>query len=59
MPFLWQDYFRVTTETINPQLPMSAMLEHFPSTQLALFRQYHIGGRSSCGFSLDSSNRLV
>ena len=30
---------------------MSAGLEHFPGAQRALFRRYHIGGCSSCGFS--------
>ena len=29
---------------------MSAVLEHFPGAQRALFRRYHIGGCSSCGF---------
>lgn len=50
MPFLWQDCFRVITNVVNPQSPMSAMLEHFPGAQRALFRRYHIGGCSSCGF---------
>jgi rhodanese-related sulfurtransferase len=50
MPFLWQDCFRMITDTINPQSPMSAVLEHFPGAQRALFRRYHIGGCSSCGF---------
>jgi rhodanese-related sulfurtransferase len=35
---------------ISPQSPMSAVLEHFPGAQRALFRRYHIGGCSSCGF---------
>ena len=35
---------------INPQSPMSAVLEKFPGAQRALFRRYHIGGCSSCGF---------
>jgi rhodanese-related sulfurtransferase len=35
---------------INPQSPMSAVLEVFPGAQRALFRRYHIGGCSSCGF---------
>jgi len=35
---------------INPQSPMSAVLENFPGAQRALFRRYHIGGCSSCGF---------
>jgi len=29
---------------------MSAVLEHFPGAQRALFRGYHIGGCASCGF---------
>src|SRR5262245_14630192 len=39
-----------TTETINPQSSMSAVLEVFPGAQRALFRRYHIGGCSNCGF---------
>ncbi len=35
---------------INPQSPMRAVLEQFPGAQRALFRRYHIGGCSSCGF---------
>ena len=34
---------------------MSAVLEKFPGAQRALFRQYHIGGCSSCGFSPDET----
>lgn len=30
---------------------MSAVLEAFPGAQRALFRRYHIGGCSQCGFS--------
>lgn len=40
----------MTTETIQPQSPMSAVLEAFPGAQRALFRRYHIGGCSQCGF---------
>ena len=29
---------------------MSAVLEAFPGAQRALFRRYHVGGCSSCGF---------
>ncbi|HZL14317.1 MAG TPA: rhodanese-like domain-containing protein [Verrucomicrobiae bacterium] len=29
---------------------MSTVLENFPGAQRALFRRYHIGGCSSCGF---------
>ena len=35
---------------LDPQSPMSAVLEKFPGAQRALFRRYHIGGCSSCGF---------
>ena len=35
---------------INPQITMSELLERYPGAQRALFRKYHIGGCSSCGF---------
>ena len=38
------------TDAIQPQSPMSAVLEAFPGAQRALFRRYHIGGCSQCGF---------
>ena len=34
---------------------MSTVLEKFPGAQRALFRRYHIGGCSSCGFSPDET----
>ena len=34
---------------------MSAVLETFPGAQRALFRRYHIGGCSSCGFRPDET----
>jgi rhodanese-related sulfurtransferase len=40
---------------ISLQSPMSAVLEDFPGAQRALFRRYHIGGCSSCGFSPDET----
>jgi len=40
----------VITETIRPDSPMSAVLQVYPGAQRALFRRYHIGGCSSCGF---------
>jgi rhodanese-related sulfurtransferase len=43
------------TETISPQLQMREVLEKFPGAQRALFRRYHIGGCSSCGFSPDET----
>ncbi|MGI8480999.1 MAG: rhodanese-like domain-containing protein [Chthoniobacterales bacterium] len=39
------------TVTIDPSIKMRALLEQFPGAQRALFRKYHIGGCSSCGFS--------
>ena len=38
------------TETIGSQSTMQQVLEVFPGAQRALFRRYHIGGCSSCGF---------
>jgi rhodanese-related sulfurtransferase len=40
----------MSESNITPQSPMSAVLEQFPGAQRALFRRYHIGGCSSCGF---------
>jgi rhodanese-related sulfurtransferase len=39
------------TTTIDPNITMRELLEKFPGAQRALFRKYHIGGCSSCGFS--------
>src|SRR5260370_31677747 len=36
--------------TINAKSRMEEVLEAFPGEQRALFRRYHIGGCSSCGF---------
>jgi rhodanese-related sulfurtransferase len=44
-----------STATINPNITMRDLLEQFPGAQRALFRKYHIGGCSSCGFSPDES----
>src|SRR5277367_5734924 len=38
------------TESIGPQTPMSEVLAVYPGAQRALFRKYHVGGCSSCGF---------
>jgi rhodanese-related sulfurtransferase len=46
----------VKTETsIDPNVSMRVLLEQFPGAQRALFRKYHIGGCSSCGFSPDET----
>lgn len=41
--------------TINAESPMREVLEVFPGAQRALFRRYHIGGCSSCGFGPDET----
>src|SRR3954451_2017652 len=38
------------TETIGPHSSMQEVLAVYPGAQRALFRRYHIGGCSSCGF---------
>lgn len=43
------------TDSIQPHSAMSAVLEVFPGAQRALFRRYHIGGCSSCGFRPDET----
>jgi hypothetical protein len=43
------------TMSITPQSAMREVLEIFPGAQRALFRRYHIGGCSSCGFSPDET----
>ncbi len=40
---------------IDPQITMKGLLEQFPGAQRAMFRKYHIGGCSSCGFSPDET----
>ncbi len=35
---------------IDPQITMKGLLQQFPGAQRAMFRKYHIGGCSSCGF---------
>ncbi len=39
------------TATIDPNITMAELLKQFPGAQRAMFRKYHIGGCSSCGFS--------
>jgi rhodanese-related sulfurtransferase len=41
--------------TIEPDMTMRELLEQFPGAQRAMFRKYHIGGCSSCGFSPDET----
>ena len=39
-----------TTTSLDPQITMRDLLQLYPGAQRALFRRYHIGGCSSCGF---------
>lgn len=39
-----------STASIDPSLTMGELLALYPGAQRALFRKYHIGGCSSCGF---------
>lgn len=41
--------------SIDPNITMRDLLEEFPGAQRALFRKYHIGGCSSCGFNPDET----
>src|SRR3954451_24830413 len=41
--------------SIDPSVTMRDLLVRFPGAQRALFRKYHIGGCSSCGFSPDET----
>ena len=43
------------TTAIDPNITMRELLEQFPGAQRAMFRKYHIGGCSSCGFSPDET----
>ena len=45
----------LSAENINPESPMRDVLAVFPGAQRALFRRYHIGGCSNCGFSEDET----
>ena len=40
---------------IDPNITMRELIVQFPGAQRALFRKYHIGGCSSCGFSPDET----
>jgi len=43
------------TSTLNSDCTMGELLEASPGARRALFRLYHIGGCSSCGFSAEES----
>ena len=47
------------TKEIKPDMKMGEILDIYPGAKRALFQKYHIGGCSSCGFSLDESLQEV
>ncbi|MEM6884675.1 MAG: rhodanese-like domain-containing protein [Verrucomicrobiota bacterium] len=44
---------------LTGSLNMGELLEHYPGARRALFRNFHIGGCSQCGFSDDESLKVV
>ncbi|MEM1158036.1 MAG: rhodanese-like domain-containing protein [Verrucomicrobiota bacterium] len=44
---------------LTASLRMGELLEHYPGARRALFRNFHIGGCSQCGFSDDESLQAV
>jgi len=48
-----------TLQQIGTHATMREVLEAYPGAQRALFRRYHIGGCSSCGFSPDETLEQV
>ncbi|MDQ3625330.1 MAG: rhodanese-like domain-containing protein, partial [Verrucomicrobiota bacterium] len=44
-----------TPATLDPNISMRELLVQYPGAQRALFRRYHIGGCSSCGFQPDET----
>ncbi len=48
-----------TASTIDPEITMRELLERYPGAQRALFRRYHIGGCSSCGFAPEETLAAV
>src|SRR3954468_7156355 len=45
--------------SIGPDATMRQVLEAYPGAQRALFRRYHIGGCSSCGFQPEETLEQV
>src|SRR5215210_9002297 len=44
-----------STASLAPDITMRDLLVAFPGAQRALFKRYHIGGCSSCGFGPDET----
>ena len=45
--------------TLGPRSTMQQVLEVYPGARRALFRRYHIGGCSSCGFQPEETLEKV
>jgi rhodanese-related sulfurtransferase len=45
----------MSTVTIDPNVTLGEVLALYPGAQRALFRKYHIGGCSSCGFHAEET----
>src|SRR5438105_3670792 len=43
------------SQEMHPSMTMAQVLDRFSGARRALFRKYHIGGCSSCGFSLEET----
>src|ERR1700739_2906488 len=48
-----------TVESISAQSSIREVLEQYPGAQRALFRKYHIGGCSHCGFAPEETLAAV
>ncbi len=44
-----------TSQKISPHSSMHDLLAHYPGAKRTLFRRYHLGGCSSCGFDLEET----
>src|SRR5262245_3859876 len=44
-----------TPPPLGPQPTMAAVLVAYPGARRALFRKYHVGGCSSCGFTAEET----
>jgi len=49
----------ITETLIGPEATMREVLEAYPGAQRALFRRYHIGGCSNCGFQPEETLEQV
>jgi len=50
---------QTTSIEIQPHSTMTEVLQAFPGARRAMFRRYHIGGCSSCGFQMEETLQQV